>query len=101
MKPIEFREKLDEAIEKGTANKLVGHKIYHPALRTGYGTIVKLSWGYVIQGKTKCTHKGCKMDRMIYFGSGCHFGAFCYAYDRKGNYLGDFRNVEYRCREHL
>jgi len=101
MKPIEFREQLDGAIEKGRANRLVGRKIYHSALRTGYGTIVKLPTGFYIAGHVKCTAKGCKSYRKVYFGSGCHFGAFCYAYNRQGDYLGDFRNVEYRCGEHL
>lgn len=100
MKPIEFREMLDDAISAGRAKRLIGRAIYHGALRSGYGTIVKLPTGYYIAGYTKCTHKGCKRYRKVYFGSGCHHGAFCYAYNRAGVYLGDFRNVEYRCKEH-
>lgn len=101
MRPIEYREVLDNAIEGGYAKRLLGRKIYHPALSTGYGEVINLDGRYYIEGLTKCTEKGCKSYRKIYFGSGCHHGAFCYAYNRKGKYLGDFRNVEYRCRKHL
>jgi hypothetical protein len=99
---IEWLEELDEALEDGTADKFVGQEIYHGALRSSKGVIVKIPTGFYVKGLTKCTHKGCKRYRTVYFGSGCHFGAFCYAFNPKtGEYIGDFRNQEYRCEKHI
>ncbi len=95
------REHLDTAIEQGRAARLVGREVYHPAAQGGRGVVVKRPAGFMIRAVVKCARSGCARRRVVYFASGCHHGAFCYAKDpNTGAYLGDFRNVEYRCAKH-
>lgn len=98
----DLRDDLDDAISEEKAVRLIGKETYHPQMSGGKGTIVKVNGNYYIRGKVKCARKGCTKYRVLYFGSGCHSGAFCYAYNpRTKQFLGDFRNVEYRCENHI
>lgn len=63
----------------------------------GLGTVAKMRDGnFGIRLRTLC---GCRCGRKItlYAKPGVHLGAFAYAYDSSGYYLGDLRNVTVAC----
>lgn len=78
----------------------VGRKVVHI---WGTGEVVKIGKTkrrdarYAIKVRMPCYY--CKTSRVtVYAQPGCHNGAFCYIYDRQGNYLADLRNQIVVCR---
>lgn len=78
----------------------VGRKFRHV---WGTGELVKLSKDgehpprYGVRVRLACGTEGCKNKITVYAAPGCHNGAFCYVYDREGNYLADLRNQWFKC----
>jgi hypothetical protein len=72
----------------------VGRKVRHV---WGTGTIVKMKEGYGIKVRLPCSHAGCRRTITVYAKPGCHRGAFCYVYDKDGNFLADLRDQSFDC----
>ena len=86
---------LDDAIELGTADSLIGAKAYNG----GYikGTVVKLRNGEIaIRARILC-NKCRKRKHTVYMVSGLHKGAFCYTTDINGNHTGNLRDQVVVC----
>ena len=86
---------LDEAIELGTADSLIGSKAYNGVYIKG--TVVKLHDGKIaIRTRIACYKCG-KRKYTVYTVSGLHKGAFCYTADIHGNHTGNLRDQVVVC----
>lgn len=54
---------------------------------------------FAVRAQVHC-NQGCGRRRTVYAVSGLHNGAWCYIYDRHGNYLANMRDDVYNCGRH-
>jgi len=91
---------LDDITDNGMSlEPLVGWRISHDMFGEA-GRLVKLDSDpedrqFAVRWIMKCAR--CPKRMTVYTGSGCHHGAWCYAVDRKGEYIADLRNDGLLC----
>ena len=92
---------LDDCLERLTElgvshHELIGKKvIWHDNRRT---TVVINGDTIALRKRLHC-HRCGKLGITVYFHSGLHRGAWCYAYNKRGKYLANMRDQNYVCVE--
>jgi hypothetical protein len=87
-------EELDDLLDE--PETVIGH------LADWHGEIVPIvayRGGFALKVVLKCNRKGCRHQMTVRAVSGCHSGAYCYVYDRHGNFA-DLRNQNFVCDQH-
>lgn len=88
---------IDALVDNGVSlDILVGSKvIWHDEHKS---PIVAHGSGIAIQKRLYC-HRCGKRGTTVYLSGGMHRGAWCYAYNKRGQYRANLRDQDYVCQE--
>jgi hypothetical protein len=93
----ELDDVLDELTQAGISHHVLVSKkvVYH---NDCVYTLVAHGETIAIKRRVHCNYCN-KRGSTLYFKSGLHNGAFCYAFNKRGQYKANFRDQVYVCNE--